>query len=256
MIPGLTTLQNKQKTSTRFIEIDILRGTAIACMIFLHLLWDLDYFGLLPLNENIYQFNKIIPSIFFCLVGICLIITYQKKYATAPHHLIKHLFYRGLGILILGMIITAITMVFLSDRPIFFGVLHCIGLSIILSIPFLRFKQYNFVFGSIFILIGLFVNALAVHHPTIVHLILGLHPPELWRYTIDYFPILPWFGVCLFGIAIGSVLYKDGMRQFRFPNLMPNKPVSMISWLGQHSLVIYLLHQPVIAGVLGLYILL
>jgi len=74
------------------------------------------------------------------------------------------------------------------------------------------------------------------------------------KYTIDYFPLLPWLGVCLLGIALGDIMYKDNKRRFPLPDLSKYRPSKLFSWLGQHSLAIYLLHQPVIAGVLFLFL--
>jgi len=249
-------LKNRKQQTSRFIELDIFRGVAIISMIFLHLLWDLDYFGFVPLNETIYQFNKIIPTMFFLLVGICLAISVAKNHKSSERTLVNHLLVRGLWILGLGIIITIVTLIVMPDRPIFFGVLHCIGLSIILSIPFLRFKAYNALIAPLILLLGIIVGLYHIDNPTIVHLVVGLHPAEISHYTIDYFPLLPWFGVSLFGIALGNWLYKDGKRQFSFPDLSQYKPVSLVSWFGKHSLLIYLLHQPVIAGILGLYLIL
>ena len=66
--------------------------------------------------------------------------------------------------------------------------------------------------------------------------------------------IAPWLGVCLLGIALGNVLYKENTRRFPIPNLSRYKPTKLFTWLGQHSLTIYLLHQPIIVGLLFLYI--
>lgn len=244
----------RKHSAKRFLELDILRGIAIAYMIFLHVIWDLDYFGLLPLNAVIYQTNQIAPVMFFLLVGICLSITYNKKKDKPDHYLEKHLFKRGMWIISLGMIITVVTLIFMSDRPIFFGVLHCIGLSIILAIPFLRLKRINILPGSIIILLGVFITRMSVNNPSIVHLLVGLHPTGFWQYTVDYFPLFPWFGIVLLGITLGNILYKNGQRQFHFPDLSNRKSVNLISWMGQHSLEIYLVHQPVIAGILGIYL--
>ena len=130
----------KEKIQSRFIEIDFLRGFAIIFMVFLHFMWDLDYFGLVPLNQDIYQLQKIVPSIFFILVGVCLAVTYnrsiKKQYNDKKNY--SHFIVRGLKILGLGIVISIGTMIFIPDRPIFFGVLHCIGLSIILTVPFLK----------------------------------------------------------------------------------------------------------------------
>jgi len=248
-----------QTNSRRFIELDVLRGFAIIFMIFLHIMWDLDYFGLVPMNAQIYQFQKIVPAMFFVLLGMCLVVSKNKKLnqpSFDEKRYNKHLFLRGLKIFGLGMIITIITLIFMPERPIFFGVLHCIGLSIILVIPFIRLRSYNIICATAIILTGFVIGAYHVENPTIFHLVLGLHQANIGLYTIDYFPLFPWFGVCLFGVALGNWLYKDGIRRFSFPDISQYKPISMFSWFGKHSLIIYLLHQPVIAGILGLYVIL
>ena len=238
----------------RFIELDILRGFAIAIMIFYHLLWDLDYFGLVPLNNSMYQSNRYFPPIFFLLVGICLAISTNKRQTSNERT--KRLLIRGSWIFTLGMVLTSLTFFIIPDKPILFGALHCIGLSIILSIPFLKFKSYNIIFALVIILIGSIVGSFTVENPTILHLAIGFHQAGLWDYTIDYFPLLPWFGVILVGIALGNFLYTDNKRRFKIPDLSKYKPATIFSWLGQHSLIIYLLHQPIIAGTLFIFVVL
>jgi len=241
----------------RFIELDILRGLAIIFMIYLHILWDLDYFGIMPINNEIYKFQKIAPIMFFVLVGMCLTVSRNRQISKPSFDekkYDKHLFLRGLKILLLGMVITLITMIFLPDKPIFFGVLHCIGLSIILSIPFLKFKSYNLLFGAMIIIAGLTMNLFPIEDPTILHLAVGFHHGDVAQYTIDYFPLCPWFGICLVGITLGNILYRDNERRFKMPDLSRYKPAKMFSWLGQHSLAIYLVHQPIIAGTLSVFL--
>jgi uncharacterized membrane protein len=167
-----------------------------------------------------------------------------------------HLLKRGLKILGLGILFTIITMIFIPDRPIFFGVLHCIGLSIILLIPFLKIKTYAIFPGIVSIIIGIIIYQFPVEHPTLFQLILGFHPTNIAHYTIDYFPLFPWLGVCLMGITVGNLLYHGNKRRFGIPDLSGFKPATWFSWLGKHSLVIYLVHQPIIAGALTLIILL
>lgn len=241
----------------RFIELDVLRGLAIIFMIYLHILWDLDYFGIMPINNEIYKFQKIIPAMFFVLVGMCLIVSRNRQMSKPSFDekkYDKHLLLRGLKILSLGVVITFITMLFLPDKPIFFGVLHCIGLSIILCIPFLKFKSFNLLFGAMIIIAGLTMNLFPVEDPTILHLAVGFHQGDVAQYTIDYFPLLPWFGISLLGIALGNILYRDNERRFKMPDLSRYKPTKIFSWLGQHSLAIYLVHQPIIAGTLSVFL--
>jgi uncharacterized membrane protein len=242
----------KKKTSFRFPELDALRGSAIILMIFLHLLWDLDYFGIMPLNHDLYQIQFICPFLFLLLVGICLSVSYNKANTSNRTH--SRLLFRGFKIFLLGVALSVITFILLPDRPIIFGVLHCIGCSIMLSVVFLRFKTYALLPAVGIIIIGLFFGTITVSNPTVIHLALGLHQQNVWSTTIDYFPLFPWFGVTLLGIAVGNVLYKDNKRQFHLPNIARYTSVNMMSWLGKHSLLIYLLHQPLIAGLLQLYL--
>jgi len=244
--------REKKYKMSRFIELDFLRGFAILHMILLHLLWDLDYYEILPINPTIQQTNVIVQVTFFTILGMCLAITFDKK--TGQHKkLYLHLLKRGLWIFFLGMIITIVTLIFMQERPIIFGVLHCIGLCIILSIPFLKFKQWNQPIALTLIVIGIILGTLSIQNPSILHLLIGLHPADVWTYTIDYFPIFPWLGVTLLGVSIGSMLYKDNKRRFYLPDISKYVPVKLLSWFGKHSLTIYLFHQPAIAGALILY---
>jgi len=241
--------------STRFIELDIVRGFAISLMVFLHILWDLNYFGILPLNKTIYKVNVVCPALFFLLLGVCLAVSTNKSDLNLRK--IKHLIHRGVWILTLGMILTVITLLLLPERPILFGVLHCIGFSVILAIPILKIKLNpipTIILGFFIVAAGLLLKTITFNNPTYLHLSIGLHEANIWSNTIDYFPLMPWFGLCLIGIAIGNILYKDHKRQFSIPDLSQYKPASLFSWMGQHSLIIYLIHQPIIAGILSIYL--
>jgi len=255
---NLNRLKNRKKhNSKRFIEIDIIRGLAIILMIFGHILWDLDYFGVSPINNGIYSsLQKVVPQMFFLVVGIGLIVSRKKKELSkeTEKRYYHHLVVRGFKIIGLGMVLTIFSLVFIPKTPVFFGVLHCIGLSIIISVPFLIFRKYNFIFALLLIVLGLLFSQIAVQNPTILHLILGLQPENIWSFTVDYFPLLPWFGVVLLGISIGDILYSGDKRRFRLPDLERYKPAKLCSWIGHHSLEIYLLHQPVIAGFMYLFV--
>jgi uncharacterized membrane protein len=77
---------------------------------------------------------------------------------------------------------------------------------------------------------------------------LGFIPKNF--FTFDYFPVLPWFGVSLVGIYLGSRLYKKGKRNFRISDFSRNIAVRVVSFLGRNSLTIYLLHQIVLVAAL------
>jgi len=247
--------KEKKGSSQRFIELDIFRGFAILFMIILHLFWDLDYFGILPLNKNFYSLNIIVPVMFFLLVGICQAVN-NNKYKNQPKKMYLRTIQRGLWVLNLGMLFTLLTTIILPDRPIMFGVLHCIGCCIILSTPFVKFKSAtNILVTTLIIITGISIGAFfTIENPSIFQLAAGIHQSNIGQHTIDYFPVLPWLGVCLLGIALGNILYKENTRHFPLPDLSRYKPTRLFTWLGQHSLSIYLLHQPIIVGLLFLYI--
>jgi len=248
----------KTPSSNRFIEIDLLRGLAITLMVFGHILWDLDYFGLVSMNNTAYDMlQKIVPPLFFILIGMGLIVSKKRvefKTEQDENNFYKRLIFRGLKIFSLGMIITIFSMILIPEKVVIFGVLHCIGLSVVLCVPFLKYRNYNFLFTIIILFSWLIIGQMYVNNPTFFHLIVGFHQANVWKYTVDYFPLVPWFGVCLLGIMIGDWLYSTDKRMFRFPDISKYRPVKFFSLLGKHSLAIYLVHQPVIAGVLYFFV--
>jgi uncharacterized membrane protein len=70
----------------------------------------------------------------------------------------------------------------------------------------------------------------------------------------DYYPVLPWFGVALLGVWAGHLLYPGGRRRFPLPARAAQAsgvfPLRQLAFLGRHSLLFYLVHQPVIMGIL------
>jgi uncharacterized membrane protein len=79
---------------------------------------------------------------------------------------------------------------------------------------------------------------------------LGFRPAQF--YSVDYFPLLPWFGVVLMVIFFGNLLYSDYSRRFQLVDLSFFSGIKVLCFLGKHSLLIYLLHQPLIIAVLYL----
>jgi len=247
---------HKGKSKRRFIEIDLLRGIAILLMIFGHILWDLDHFGLFPMNNAIYSFlQKIVPPLFFILAGMSVLVSRKKKQLTpdGEKRYTEGLIVRGLKLFTLGMFLTIASLFIMPEKPVFFGVLHCIGLSIVLCAFLLKYRIYNAVLAGVIFFAGFIFSNMSVSAPSLLHLIVGIAPADIWKYTVDYFPLVPWLGFTLLGVAIGDCLYCGNTRRFRLPDLSNYKPAKMFSWLGQHSLVIYLIHQPVIAGALYVF---
>ena len=242
------------KNIQRFWEIDLLRGIAIVLMIIYNTLYDLNYFNIykIDFHSGIFQIYTYGVAIFFILVGISLSLSYSraKKNLTKKQLQFKFL-KRGLKIFGLGLLITLVTWIYLNDGFVVFGVLHCIGISIILVYPFLQFHYKNLLLGITFILVGILLKTLTFDFYWLVWL--GFSPSQF--YTVDYFPLIPWFGVVLIGIFIGKNLYPDYKRRFNLKDLSNYKIVAKLSFLGCHSLIIYLVHQPIIIALIHLFLL-
>jgi uncharacterized membrane protein len=153
---------------------------------------------------------------------------------------------RGAGIFFLGLLVTLATYIYLPGQFVIFGILHLIGVAVMLSPLFFRFGKGNLVIGTGIILAGFCISG--IQGPAYL-LPLGITPPSFA--SVDYTPLLPWLGVVLAGMGIGELLYRGGIRRFTLRTL-PAYFVTPFSFLGRHSLVIYLVHQPIIILLMGL----
>jgi uncharacterized membrane protein len=70
--------------------------------------------------------------------------------------------------------------------------------------------------------------------------------------SVDYFPVLPWFGAVLIGVFVGNSLYPCYVRTFHLRDRSQVPMIRGIDFLGRHSLLIYLVHQPVLVAALFL----
>ena len=229
--------------SKRLWEIDAFRGIAIIMMIIYHIIFDLNYFGIYKINiyfPPLRIFLYSIGTIFLLIVGISLHLSFLKNQIKVKY--VK----RGLMIFFIGILITIITWSYPHDGFIVFGVLHCIGLSIILSYPFLRLFYINLILGISLILIGIFLTQFSFNFNYL--LFLGFRPSGF--YTLDYFPLLPWFGVVLIGIFIGKLFYKKDQINAKSSYLSETFAVKKLTFLGRHSLIIYLIHQPILIAII------
>jgi uncharacterized membrane protein len=73
--------------------------------------------------------------------------------------------------------------------------------------------------------------------------------------TIDYFPLLPWFGVILIGIAVGNLIYPNAKRRYQIRDLPGNFFTKGLCFMGRNSLIIYFIHQPILLTIIFLFLL-
>ncbi len=243
-----------KKPDGRFWEIDLLRGVAIILMIIFHCIYDLNHLGIIQyqLWHGPFAYtSKIISSVFLLLVGLSLTISFNKTKQVESNAKISYKFIRrGFKLFSLGLMITIISWFIIPERFVLFGILHCIGLSIILSVPFIRYIIPNLLLGGSLVLFGIYLQY--VTFDFIWFIPLGVLPPNY--FSIDFFPILPWFGVVLLGIALGNFLYPNAKRRYHLACSTDYGIAPKLCFIGRHSLPVYFLHQPIIFGLIFLFL--
>ncbi len=236
----------------RLWEVDTLRGLAVVLMVFYHFTWDLNYFGLFEGNLLVgpWQiFARSIATLFLFVMGVSLTLSYNReRRQTDQTFLFTRYLRRGLKIFGLGLIITLATYLFIGRGFVIFGILHLLGVSIILAYPFLHLNRWVTLAAGLLVLgLGFFyVDDLRVSFPWLIWL--GVN--QGGRYMVDYYPLLPWFGMALLGVFAGYSFYPQGQPRFLLPDLAGVIPVRGLRFLGQHALLIYLVHQPLLIGLL------
>lgn len=229
----------------RFWEIDFARGVAVVLMIVFNYAFALRYLGVYSLDAGWlfwWLFPRTIAGMFILLAGLSLSISYSRLKNKREAY-IKYLF-RGAKIFSLGLLITLATWPF--PGTIFFGILHFLGLTIILSPLFLRWRSSHLLVASVAsIVIGIYFQSLTTGFPWLLWL--GFIPENF--FTLDHFPLFPWIGLFFLGVYSGNGLYRKGKRTFRIRQIRGSAFVRM---LGRRSLLIYLLHQPSLILILSL----
>lgn len=237
---------NGEGRSFRFAVIDALRGGAVALMVAYHFCFDLQYYGWIQANFNGDPFwlrsRAFIVSLFLCVVGISLVLANRNGIGWRA-------WLRRFGILAGCAALASASSYALFPRSwIFFGVLHFIAVASVLGLAFLRWPRLDLVMGIILVVVGLTVELPFFDQPGLQWLGLMTYKPI----AEDYVPLMPWFGVVLIGLFLGRL----ALREKRLARLMAWRPKGApgrsLVFAGRHSLLIYMLHQPLLLGVLYL----
>lgn len=221
----------------RIREIDIARGIAVILMIAFHLAYDLAEFYQLPLDYNsgaIYYIGKTAAVSFILLSGISSTLSSTS-------------IYRGCRLILWGMAIWIVLGIAIPGSNVIFGILQFLGSCMLLQ-HLLKLHRLQLpallLTSAASIYIGVAFSRINMHGNLLAPL--GLTNENF--FSVDYYPLFPWLGVFLLGIALGKLLYAKPRSL-----LGPGKANDPISFLGRHSLTVYLLHQPVILALLYLF---
>ena len=248
--------------SDRYVELDILRGIAILLMIVYHTAYDLRIFygwNIAVFDGRWWLLARSTAVLFLLLVGVGAAISHgwvaasRRDAATIWKRSIRRFIRIGSA----AALVTVATYIIDPGTYVRFGILHLIAVSALVMpvVAWLwtggaetqrRCVSATIMIAIIIIIIGPIANVTTI--PTSLLLPLGFSPAGFQ--TVDYFPIIPWFGVILIGYVIGWYLYIDVPRVGGPRRSVAAFPQTMIRFSGRHSLLVYLVHQPVILGVL------
>jgi uncharacterized membrane protein len=239
--PAATSVSIASEPLTRIRAIDAMRGAAICMMIVYHAAFDLNWFHIINADFNHdpfwLGFRDLIVSSFLLLVGVSLVLA--SRAGISPKR-----FWRRIALVgACAMLVTLGSYVTFPKTFITFGILHCIVVSSILGWPLVRFPRAALIVGIVVIVVGAAIGVPLFDLPWLNWIGLMTHRPA----TEDYVPLLPWFGVVLVGISIGWWLPERRMHVLRQISRASPK---WLTWLGRHSLLVYMVHQPIMVGVL------
>jgi len=226
---------NDERRWRRVPQIDLLRGVAVLMMVVFHLQWSLDYFGVdapAPFGGFWNLFQKATGGLFISLVGVSLVLSHSPS-ASAGKYLS-----RGGRIFGYGLLVTLGSLVFKPEGFVFFGVLHFIGLAIVLAFPFIRFTWLNLLLGIMLLGAGIQLQSMSFDFPWLVWL--GFRHPV---YTIDIYPLLPWIGVVFLGMFAGRIMVRGGRPDMTGAGRRRSRP---LRYLGRHALPAYFIHLPLV----------
>ena len=219
----------------RFPILDAWRSLAVVLMLVYHFLYDLYIFGVMA-PERLFGPPLHLMQQFICWSFILL--------AGMSARFSRSNLRRGIVVLLAGGAV--VLGAALGGQTIRFGILQLLGVSMVLYHFMGQFLQrlppWPLLLGSG----GLYLAAgwWTAHTPVSVPWLypLGFLSPGF--FSADYFPLLPWFFLFLMGTVLGGFCLER-----RESRLLSAPLPGALTWPGRHSLLIYVLHQPVLYGI-------
>ncbi len=225
----------------RFWELDFARGAAVAGMVLFNWLFALGFFGLVAFDASQgfwWAFARLVGGAFVLISGIAFSLGLDKS------DFGRKAVVRGLKLFALGLVITVATALFVGRGAIVFGILHFLGVAWIVAIAFARRAwDWLLIAGASVVAAGVLLSGFSFEFPWLLWL--GFAPRGF--YSLDFFPLLPWFGVFLLGMALGKKFYGRGAGIIAGSAPFYARP---LVFLGRHSLFVYLAHQPLLVALL------
>lgn len=229
--------------SERYLRLDALRGFAIVWMALFHFCFDLNQFGWL--HQNFYRDpfwtgqRTAIVSLFLLCAGLGQAVALAQGLSWA------RFWRRWAQVAGCALLVSLGSMLMFPKSFITFGVLHGMAVMLIL----LRLVGARLPLWGIVLLGAAIVAApQGLQHPFFdTRWTNWIGPVTRKPVTEDFVPLLPWFGVMLWGYGLGRWLLAARPALLQGPLPAPLRPLAL---LGQWSLSFYMVHQPVLIGAL------
>jgi uncharacterized membrane protein len=244
-------------SAARLPLIDAARALAVVAMVVYHFSWDLRYFGFIATDVAVDPawrlFARAIAGSFIFIAGVSLVLATRNG-------LNVHRFLKRLGVVVAAAAaITLVTWFVFPDAFIFFGILHHIAVASVIGLAFVYAPLPIVIAAAILcFFIPTLLAGPAFDHPALVWLGLSTYFPR----TNDFVPVFPWLGVTLAGIAAARLSLPwltGGIPGGGRPAASASgegdaaaRAKAGFLGLGRHSLAIYLLHQPILFGLVYL----
>ncbi len=237
----------------RILLIDTLRGVALIAMATYHFTWDLGFFGYIPLETATQGFFRLyaraIASSFLFLAGASLVMAHGRGIRWPS-------FWKRLAIVAgAAFAISIATLLAFPQEWIFFGILHNIALSSLIGLAFLQLPLGIAFAAPILIVAGMIINATIM--PGMLQSSLfdtrwlaWVGFAEMPPRSNDYVPLFPWLAALLTGIAVTRLAIARGWMA-RLAEIQRNDTI--LAKAGRNSLIVYLVHQPVLIGLVYLF---
>ncbi|MEO5786506.1 MAG: heparan-alpha-glucosaminide N-acetyltransferase [Casimicrobiaceae bacterium] len=228
----------------RIDAIDALRGLALCLMFAYHFAFDLRYFGVVALDfehDGFWLgFRALILTLFLTLVGMSIVLADHN--GTTPAR-----FLRRVTVIAAGAFAATVASIALFPASfIYFGILHCIVVASLLAWPVRRRPRVALAIGAAIVLAELTYASPRFDSMGLSWIGFATYKPV----TEDYVPLVPWAAAVFTGLVLGRVLLRDGFSRLRPLAAAPRA----IRWLGRHSLLVYLVHQPLLMSALWLLV--
>lgn len=232
----------RSSSSRRLLSLDLARSAALLGMVIFHFAFDLEMFGYIAPGTTTSGgwavFARIVAGSFLFVAGASLYLAHRSGIRWRG-------FLRRLTVLAAAAaLVTVATYIAMPARYVYFGILHSIAVASVVGLLFLRIPAPVTLVIAGF---ALFVPYLFRHEVFNAPWLYWIGLSTQWARAIDFEPVFPWVAPFLAGLAIAKLL----------PVSIGETPVSPLAkaatWPGRHSLAIYLVHQPVLIGLVWIY---